>query len=145
MKINSLKKLEHGCLIHTCKSGIAIFARRVTWNYAYSPFNLRDFFQTCLDLVVHPPEPQDPSYPTWISEVQNTLNSFAKRADMVANILNGIEGMRCNVVQGAMYAFPRVSLTCTLYIHSLFICLLPWVSLTSLTYYIACLFVCYQV
>ncbi|XP_023332769.1 alanine aminotransferase 1 [Eurytemora carolleeae] len=66
--------------------------------------------QACLDLVVHHPQPQDPSYSNWTSEVQKTLNSFAKRAEMVANILNGIEGMRCNVVQGAMYAFPRVML-----------------------------------
>ena len=47
MRINSLKKQEHGYLIHTwsdkgyhCKSGITIFAWKVTWNYAYSPFNI---------------------------------------------------------------------------------------------------------
>ena len=29
---------------------------------------------------------------------------------MVADTLNTIEGFRCNVVQGAMYAFPQIHL-----------------------------------
>jgi alanine transaminase len=34
---------------------------------------------------------------------------LAERAKLVADTLNGIEGFTCNTVQGAMYAFPRVS------------------------------------
>ncbi len=32
-----------------------------------------------------------------------------RRAKLVENTLNSIEGIHCNEVQGAMYAFPRVS------------------------------------
>ena len=38
LKIISLKK-KYWNLTHTWESGIAIFAWRVTWNYAYSLFN----------------------------------------------------------------------------------------------------------
>ena len=49
IKINSLNKQKHGFLIrfwsdkdkgYRCKSGIVIFACRVNWIYAYSPFKL---------------------------------------------------------------------------------------------------------
>jgi alanine transaminase len=33
---------------------------------------------------------------------------MSRRAEMVANTLNTIEGFHCNPVQGAMYAFPKV-------------------------------------
>ena len=44
---------------YRCKSGNAIFARRVTWNYAYSPFNTLDINknvdkqnETLLDIMI---------------------------------------------------------------------------------------------
>jgi len=66
--------------------------------------------QVCVDLVVNPPRPGDPSHAQWEREVLHTLTSLARRAEMVATRLNQIEGMVCNVVQGAMYAFPKVHL-----------------------------------
>merc|ERR1712189_51863 len=39
-----------------------------------------------------------------------TLASLARRAKLVAETLNSIEGFTCNVVQGAMYAFPQIHL-----------------------------------
>ena len=41
-------------------------------------------------------------------KVDRTLQSLARRAGLVADSLNKIEGMVCNLVQGAMYAFPQV-------------------------------------
>ena len=38
------------------------------------------------------------------------LDSLKVRAKMVYEMLNSIEGIRCNEVMGAMYAFPRISL-----------------------------------
>ena len=35
----SLNKQKHGNLEYHCESDNAIFAWRVTWNYAYNPFN----------------------------------------------------------------------------------------------------------
>ena len=33
---------------------------------------------------------------------------MSRRAELVANTLNSIDGIQCNTVQGAMYAFPQV-------------------------------------
>ena len=33
-----------------CTSGIVIFAWRITWNYAYSPFKVFHFIKECLDI-----------------------------------------------------------------------------------------------
>jgi len=38
------------------------------------------------------------------------LGSLAERARMISEEFNAIEGVRCNTVQGAMYAFPRLLL-----------------------------------
>ena len=46
---------------------------------------------------------------------QDCLASLARRAEMVASTLNTIKGFSCNVVQGAMYAFPQVSISSTLF------------------------------
>jgi len=66
--------------------------------------------QACMDTVVNPPRPGEPSYESWKGEKDGTLASLAERAKLVADTLNGIEGFSCNTVQGAMYAFPRITL-----------------------------------
>merc|ERR1712142_872954 len=66
--------------------------------------------QACMDLVVNPPRPGDPSHDSWSGEVSGTLASYAERAKLVADTLNSIEGFSCNTVQGAMYAFPQITL-----------------------------------
>lgn len=66
--------------------------------------------QACMDAVVNPPKPDEPSYESWNSEVQGTLASLKRRAELVAKTLNSIDGIQCNTVQGAMYAFPQVTL-----------------------------------
>ena len=43
-------------------------------------------------------------------EKTKVLESLKTRAKMVYEILNTIEGVTCNEVMGAMYAFPRVQL-----------------------------------
>jgi len=66
--------------------------------------------QACMDTVVNPPRPGEPSYSLWDQERQETLDSLARRAKLVADTLNSIQGITCNTVQGAMYAFPQVHL-----------------------------------
>ena len=63
-----------------------------------------------MDLVVNPPRPGEPSYESWLAQKDGTLASLARRAKLVADTLNSIEGFTCNVVQGAMYAFPQIHL-----------------------------------
>lgn len=65
--------------------------------------------QACMDVVVNPPAAGEASHEAFNGEVDATLASYAERAELVAQTLNGIEGISCNTVQGAMYAFPQVS------------------------------------
>ena len=47
-----------------------------------------------------------------VSQQERTevLDSLKERAKLVADTFNSIEGMKCNQVTGAMYAFPRIFL-----------------------------------
>ncbi|KHN77825.1 Alanine aminotransferase 1 [Toxocara canis] len=66
--------------------------------------------QTVLDCVVNPPRPGDPSYDLWLKEKTATLDSLKERARLVKEAYGSIEGIKCNPVQGAMYAFPQIML-----------------------------------
>merc|ERR1712029_1191596 len=52
--------------------------------------------QACMDLVVNPPRQGEPSYESWLEQKNGTLNSLARRAKLVAETLNSIEGFSCN-------------------------------------------------
>jgi alanine transaminase len=47
--------------------------------------------QACMDVVVNPPKPGDPSHASWSGEVASTLASYADRAKLVADTLNSIQ------------------------------------------------------
>uniref|UniRef100_A0A8C1PXL5 Alanine aminotransferase 1 n=1 Tax=Cyprinus carpio TaxID=7962 RepID=A0A8C1PXL5_CYPCA len=66
--------------------------------------------QALLDVVVNPPQPDEPSYDTFIKERTDTLATLAEKANMTQEILNQVPGIKCNPVQGAMYTFPRIHL-----------------------------------
>jgi aspartate/methionine/tyrosine aminotransferase len=60
--------------------------------------------------MVRPPKPGEPSYELYAKERDGVLGELRKRAVLLAEGLNRIPGIQCNVVAGAMYAFPRISL-----------------------------------
>ncbi|KAJ1351602.1 hypothetical protein KIN20_007685 [Parelaphostrongylus tenuis] len=66
--------------------------------------------QVVMDTVVNPPKPGDPSYNQWLEEKTAVLDSLKKRATLVKEAYGSIEGIKCNEVQGAMYAFPQLEL-----------------------------------
>lgn len=37
-------------------------------------------------------------------------DSYKKKAKLTTEVLNSMDGVKCNEVQGAMYAFPRITL-----------------------------------
>jgi len=45
-----------------------------------------------------------------LQEKNQVLGELALKARMTTETLNTIEGVRCNEVMGAMYAFPRIFL-----------------------------------
>jgi aspartate/methionine/tyrosine aminotransferase len=60
--------------------------------------------------MVRPPAPGEPSYELYARERDGVLGELKQRAVLLAEGLNRIAGIQCNVVAGAMYAFPRISL-----------------------------------
>jgi aspartate/methionine/tyrosine aminotransferase len=60
--------------------------------------------------MVRPPRPGDPSFDRYAQERDCVLGELKKRATLLAEGLNRIPGIRCNVVAGAMYAFPSITL-----------------------------------
>lgn len=56
------------------------------------------------------PCPGDPSYELYKEELDSVLRALADKADLVHERLNNIEGVSCNKVQGAMYAYPQVEI-----------------------------------
>jgi aspartate/methionine/tyrosine aminotransferase len=60
--------------------------------------------------MVRPPKPGDPSYERYAAERDGVLGELKGRAALLAEGLNRIPGIQCNVVAGAMYAFPRIAL-----------------------------------
>jgi alanine transaminase len=60
--------------------------------------------------MVHPPVPGQPSYERYVAERDGILGELKRRAVLLAEGLNTIPGISCNVVAGAMYAFPRITL-----------------------------------
>lgn len=66
--------------------------------------------QSAMDAVVNPPRPNEPSYELFQKEKSEVLGELALKGRMTTETLNTVEGVRCNEVMGAMYAFPRIFL-----------------------------------
>ncbi|KAL4239866.1 glycerol-3-phosphate O-acyltransferase 2 [Mactra antiquata] len=66
--------------------------------------------QAVMDVVVNPPKPGEPSYDLFEKEKNFVLGQLKEKARMVTEVFNSIDGISCNVVQGAMYAFPNIKL-----------------------------------
>ncbi|WP_257311822.1 aminotransferase class I/II-fold pyridoxal phosphate-dependent enzyme [Geothrix fuzhouensis] len=60
--------------------------------------------------MVRPPKPGSPSHSRYLQEKGAILDALKQRAILLAEGLNRIEGISCNVIAGAMYAFPRITL-----------------------------------
>lgn len=66
--------------------------------------------QVVVDVVANPPTPSEPSYALFQKEKAFVLNMLKQKAQMVTKTFNSIEGVQCNTLQGAMYAFPCIAL-----------------------------------
>jgi len=60
--------------------------------------------------MVRPPKPGEPSHALYVRERDGVLGELRERAALLVAGLNKIPGIQCNVVAGAMYAFPCVTL-----------------------------------
>uniref|UniRef100_A0A3Q3X0E3 alanine transaminase n=1 Tax=Mola mola TaxID=94237 RepID=A0A3Q3X0E3_MOLML len=66
--------------------------------------------QALMDLVVNPPRPGEPSYDNFMRERTATLSALAEKAKLTEQVLNTVQGISCNPVQGAMYSFPCITI-----------------------------------
>ncbi|PAA90603.1 hypothetical protein BOX15_Mlig014945g2, partial [Macrostomum lignano] len=66
--------------------------------------------QAILDVIMNPPKPDEPSFAEHEREKSQVLGDLKLKAQMATETFNSIPGMRCNPVQGAMYAFPSIEL-----------------------------------
>jgi len=68
-----------------------------------SPFNK-------LGLMVSPPVEGDESYELYVKERDTIYNSLKERAVALIDALNKLPGVSCNPAEGAMYAFPKLTI-----------------------------------
>ncbi|KAM9958137.1 hypothetical protein ACTFIW_013117 [Dictyostelium discoideum] len=66
--------------------------------------------QLVVDLMVRPPVAGEQSHDLYIKERDNIYESLKKRANLLTNALNSLDGVTCNPSEGAMYAFPQIRL-----------------------------------
>lgn len=66
--------------------------------------------QALMASITNPPQPQDPSYALYNTERTMVLDALRQKADLATVILNGMTGISCQRIEGAMYAFPRITL-----------------------------------
>nr|CDS24338.1 alanine aminotransferase 2 [Echinococcus granulosus] len=66
--------------------------------------------QVMIGVICDPPRPSEPSYDLYIRERDSVLADLKEKAQLATDTLNSLEGVTCNAVQGAMYAFPQIRL-----------------------------------
>eukprot|EP00300_Choanocystis_sp_HF-7_P005660 c14199_g1_i4.p3 GENE.c14199_g1_i4~~c14199_g1_i4.p3 ORF type:complete len:249 (+),score=56.80 c14199_g1_i4:750-1496(+) len=74
--------------------------------------------QLAVGLMTKPPVEGEPSYPLYAAEIRRQYESLQRRAVSVVAALNAMEGVRCNPAQGAMYAFPQITLPAKALAHA---------------------------
>ncbi|OAF66283.1 hypothetical protein A3Q56_05996 [Intoshia linei] len=66
--------------------------------------------QSVIDLLVNPPKKDEISFNQYYNDMDAVLSELKLKAQMVTDKLNEIEGITCNPVKGAMYAFPQIQI-----------------------------------
>jgi aspartate/methionine/tyrosine aminotransferase len=66
--------------------------------------------QLMTSLMVNGPKEGGESYAKFVEEEKSIFDSLARRAKIIVEGLNNIDGIDCEKAEGAMYAFPRLTL-----------------------------------
>ncbi|CAF3618215.1 unnamed protein product [Rotaria socialis] len=66
--------------------------------------------QAMMGAIINPPKEGEPSYELYKKERLDIVNRLKQKAELVSKLFNSVEGVKCNAVMGAMYAFPRIEL-----------------------------------
>ncbi|XP_062501418.1 alanine aminotransferase 2-like [Corticium candelabrum] len=66
--------------------------------------------QIVMDAVIKGPRKGEKSYELYAKERNDVFQSLRTKAQLVTEELKQVNGIECNPVQGAMYAFPRINI-----------------------------------
>jgi alanine transaminase len=66
--------------------------------------------QIIMGIMVNPPQPGEESYPLYAAETEEIFEALKRRADKLYKKLNELEGVSCQPIEGAMYAFPTITI-----------------------------------
>ena len=66
--------------------------------------------QLIVGLNSNPPKAGDPSFPEYEQQKNSIIQSLERRSRKLVNLLNTLEGVSCNSADGAMYAFPKITI-----------------------------------
>jgi len=67
--------------------------------------------QIGVDTMVRPPKPNQPSYPLYHEEISQIHEALASRTQLMAERLNKLPGVSCVDSPGALYLFPKITLS----------------------------------
>ena len=59
---------------------------------------------------MNPPKQGEESYDLWKKERDDIIASMTRRAHIMTDGFNSLEGVSCNFTEGAMYSFPQIHL-----------------------------------
>lgn len=66
--------------------------------------------QVMTSLMVRGPDPEGESYSKFVEEERNIYESLKRKAKVMVEGLNQVDGITCQQAEGAMYAFPSIEL-----------------------------------
>ncbi|KAJ1486797.1 pyridoxal phosphate-dependent transferase, partial [Baffinella frigidus] len=66
--------------------------------------------QIMCDLMLAPPKKGDASYESFRAEYDGIYNGLKRKSQMLYKALNAIDGITCQPLAGAMYAFPNIDI-----------------------------------
>eukprot|EP00461_Guttulinopsis_vulgaris_P002994 UN02995 len=66
--------------------------------------------QIMMGLISNTPQPGEPSYELFVKERDGILESLKRRALKMSEALNAMEGVSSQTIEGALYAFPQITL-----------------------------------
>jgi alanine transaminase len=66
--------------------------------------------QIIVGLNSNPPKQGDPSFSEYETQKNTIIQSLERRSQKLVNLLNTLEGVSCNSADGAMYAFPNITI-----------------------------------
>ena len=66
--------------------------------------------QIMMGLACSPPKEGDPSHALYVKETSYQYESLRRRANLLADRFNSLEGVTCNRPMGSMYLFPQIRL-----------------------------------